>query len=74
MAKLKDDPQVQAILAKAIMRASVTEEKARKAQVKMTAGLVKDITSRHVEETEDKALKKALKNLGNDLLAAVKEA
>ena len=73
MAKLKDDPQVQAILAKAMMRASVTEEKARKVQVKVTAGLVKDITARHAEEAEDKALKKALKNLGNDILAAVKE-
>lgn len=74
MAKLKDDPAVQALIAKAVTAAAKEREKALKAKTKVAAVLVKDITSRHVDEADDKAVRRALKELGNDLLAAVKEA
>ena len=73
MAKLKDDPAVQALLDKALMKASASETKALKAQAKVASILIKDTTTRHLEEAADKATKKALKALGGDILAAVKE-
>lgn len=73
MAKLKDDPQVQALIEKATVAAAKEQERALKVQTKVAVALVKDTTARHVEEAEDKEVKRALKAMGNDLLAAVKE-
>jgi rRNA-processing protein FCF1 len=74
MAKLKDDPAVQALIAKALEKAAAEQAKALKAQVKLVANMTKATVVVHVDEAEDRAVKKALKGLGNDLLAAIKEA
>jgi hypothetical protein len=71
MAKLKDDPAVQALIAKALEKAAAEQAKA---QVKLVANMTKATVVVHVDEAEDRAVKKALKGLGNDLLAAIKEA
>jgi rRNA-processing protein FCF1 len=74
MAKLKDNPAVQALIAKALEKAAAKQAKALKAQAKLVANMTKATVVVHVDEVEDRAVKKALKGLGNDLLAAIKEA
>lgn len=74
MAKLKDDPAVQALLTKAQERAAAAELKARKAYTKQILGLVKQITQASSELVEDRVTKRALKELAVDITDAVKGA
>ena len=72
MAKLKDDPAVQALIAKALADATKAQDKAAKAQTKAVAATIKTVVSARAESIEDKVVRRALKDMGADLLAAVK--
>lgn len=75
MAKLQDDPKVQELLNKAGEKAAKEQDKAVKAETKRNIETIKGIVADKVnaaKEAGDKAVVKALAELGKELVGAVK--
>ena len=75
MAKLQDDPKVQELLNKAGEKAAKEQDKAVKAETKRNIETIKGIVAAKVnaaKEAGDKAVAKALAELGKELVGAVK--
>lgn len=75
MAKLQDDPKVQELLNKAGEKAAKEQDKAVKAETKRNIETIKGIVTDKInaaKEAGDKAVAKALAELGKELVGAVK--